>query len=46
MPLKQVTRDDLAVWRDANGAIRLTMIADDNFFWVQRTEVVEYRVLP
>lgn len=38
--------EGLAVWRDTKGAIRLTMISDDNFFWVQRTEVVEYRVLP
>lgn len=38
--------EGLAVWRDAAGDIRLTMISDDNFFWMQRTEVVEYRVLP
>lgn len=38
--------EGLAVWRDAKGSIRLTMIADDNFFWAQRTEVVEYLVLP
>lgn len=38
--------EGIAVWRDAQGTIRMTMIADDNFFWAQRTEVVEYRVLP
>ena len=38
--------EGLAVWRDPLGRIRLTMIADDNFFWAQRTEVVEYSVLP
>lgn len=38
--------EGLAVWKDAQGNIRLTMIADDNFFWAQRTEIVEYRVLP
>jgi hypothetical protein len=38
--------EGLAVWRDATGFIRLTMISDDNFLWVQRTEFVEYRVLP
>lgn len=36
--------EGISVWRDAAGDIRLTMIADDNFFWAQRTEVVEYRV--
>ncbi|MDN5786764.1 esterase-like activity of phytase family protein [Pseudorhodobacter sp.] len=38
--------EGLAVWRDEKGDIRLTMIADDNFYWVQRNEVVEYRVTP
>lgn len=38
--------EGLSVWRDAHGDIRLTMIADDNFFWAQRNEIVEYRVLP
>lgn len=36
--------EGLAVWRDKTGAIRLTMISDDNFRFFQRTEVVEYRV--
>ena len=36
--------EGLAVWRDAGGAIRLTMISDDNFRFFQRTEIVEYRV--
>jgi hypothetical protein len=38
--------EGLAVWRDGGGDIRLTMISDDNFFWPQRTELVEYRALP
>lgn len=38
--------EGIAVWQDAEGAIRLTMISDDNFFWVQRTEFVEYRLAP
>ncbi|WP_028913820.1 esterase-like activity of phytase family protein [Pseudorhodobacter ferrugineus] len=37
--------ESISVWRDAAGDIRMTMIADDNFFWAQRTEVVEYRVI-
>lgn len=36
--------EGLAVWRDTGGAIRLTMISDDNFLPVQRTEIVEYRL--
>ena len=36
--------EGLAVWRDGGGAIRLTMISDDNFRFFQRTEIVEYRV--
>ncbi|HEX9859326.1 MAG TPA: esterase-like activity of phytase family protein [Paracoccaceae bacterium] len=37
--------EGLAVWRDDDGAIRLTTISDDNFrFFFQRTEIVEYRV--
>lgn len=36
--------EGLAVWRDAQGAIRLTMIADDNFNVFQSTQIVEYRL--
>jgi hypothetical protein len=38
--------EGIAVWRNPAGEIRLTMISDDNFFWAQRTELVEYRVIP
>lgn len=34
--------EGLTVWQDAAGHIRLTMIADDNFNFFQRTEIVEY----
>ena len=34
--------EGLSVWRDENGQIRLTMIADDNFMPFQRSEIVEY----
>ncbi|TGD67552.1 esterase-like activity of phytase family protein [Tabrizicola sp. WMC-M-20] len=37
--------EGLSVWRDASGAIRLTMISDDNFLPLQRTEIVEYRLV-
>lgn len=38
--------EGLAVWKDARGRIRLTMISDDNFFFLQRTEFVDYLVVP
>lgn len=39
------THDNLegvSVWRDQAGALRATMISDDNFSALQRTELVEY----
>lgn len=44
---KAGTHDNLegiAVWRDREGAIRLTMISDNNFKFFQTTEFVEYVV--
>jgi hypothetical protein len=35
--------EGMSVWQDAAGALRLTLIADDNFSLFQRTELVEYR---
>ncbi|MGB3315922.1 MAG: esterase-like activity of phytase family protein [Albidovulum sp.] len=37
--------EGIAVWQDESGAIRLTMISDDNFLPVQRTEIVDYRIV-
>ncbi len=39
------THDNLegvAIWRDDAGRLRATMVSDDNFFALQRTELVEY----
>lgn len=36
--------ESLALWQDAQGAIRLTMLSDDNYNPFQRTEFVEYRL--
>ena len=36
--------EGIAVWRDGAGALRLTMISDDNFLAVLGTEIVEFRV--
>ena len=38
--------EGLAVWRDETGALRLTMVSDDNFIPLQRGQVVEYRLPP
>ncbi len=37
--------EGIAVWRDGAGDTHLTMISDDNFLPVQRTEIVDYRVV-
>lgn len=42
--LRHDNLEGIAVWRDETGAIRLTMVSDDNFRAFQRTEFVEYRV--
>lgn len=34
--------EGLSVWQDGTGAIRLTMVSDDNFKFFQTTEIVEY----
>ncbi len=34
--------EGLSIWRDAQGLLRATMISDDNFLALQRTELVEY----
>ncbi|WP_170360855.1 esterase-like activity of phytase family protein [Ruegeria arenilitoris] len=34
--------EGLSVWRDDQGRLRATMISDDNFLVLQRTELVEY----
>ncbi len=36
--------EGLAVWQDQTGAIRVTLISDDNFKFFQTTEIVEYRL--
>lgn len=35
--------EGISVWRAPDG-LRMTLISDDNFRWLQRTEVVEYRI--
>ena len=38
--------EGIAVWRTDQGNIRVTMISDDNFRLFQKTEFVEYRLVP
>ena len=38
--------EGIAVWRDGDQAIRLTMVSDDNFIPLMRGELVEYRLGP
>jgi len=35
--------EGISVWRDENG-LRMTLVSDDNFNRLQRTEIVEYRL--
>ena len=42
-PLQYDNLEGIAVWADGQG-IRITMVSDDNFLFVQRTELVEYRL--
>jgi hypothetical protein len=42
-PLQYDNLEGLSVWSDGQG-IRLTLVSDDNFLFVQRTELVEYRL--
>lgn len=37
--------EGISVWRDAEGEIRVTLIADDNFFALQSTVLAEYRLV-
>ncbi|MFS4581436.1 esterase-like activity of phytase family protein [Phaeobacter sp. C3_T13_0] len=36
--------EGVSIWRDQSGALRATMVSDDNFKSLQRTELVEYRL--
>jgi hypothetical protein len=38
--------EGISVWKNPEGNIRVTMISDDNFRLFQRTEFVEYRLVP
>ena len=42
VPGQHANLEGLSVWADAQGRIRLTMVADDNFKFFMTTEIVEY----
>lgn len=42
-PLQYDNLEGISVWHDGTG-IRVTLISDDNFLFLQRTEIVEYRL--
>lgn len=43
-PAQHDNLEGIAVWDDGIG-LRITMISDDNFLFLQRTELVEYRII-
>ncbi|ARJ69580.1 esterase-like activity of phytase family protein [Paracoccus contaminans] len=43
VPRQYDNLEGIAVWRDGQG-IRVTLISDDNFLFVQQTQLVEFRV--
>ena len=43
VPMQYDNLEGIAVWADAQG-IRITLISDDNFLFVQRNELVEFRI--
>lgn len=38
--------EGISVWRNGAGNLRVTLISDDNFRFLQRTEFVEYKLIP
>lgn len=45
IPARYDNLESISVWDDPSGRMHLTMISDDNFFPIQRTQIVEYRVI-
>lgn len=43
-PRQHDNLEGIAVWIAPDGSLRLTMISDDNFFFLQKTEIVEYAI--
>lgn len=43
-PRRHDNLEGLAVWAASDGSLRLSMVSDDNFLFLQKTEIVEYAV--
>ena len=44
LPSRYDNLEGISVWQDPNGRLHVTMISDDNFLRLQRTQIVEYIV--
>ncbi|MEH6644414.1 esterase-like activity of phytase family protein [Sulfitobacter sp.] len=44
VPTQYDNLEGISVWSDASGQMHVTMISDDNFLRILRTQIVEYRV--
>lgn len=44
IPARYDNLEGLSVWEDAQGQTRVTMVSDDNFLRILRTQIVEYTV--
>jgi hypothetical protein len=42
LPSKHGNLEGISVWRDSAGQTRVTMVSDNNFLSVLRSEIVEY----
>lgn len=45
IPARFDNLEGISVWDDPSGRMHLTMISDDNFLPIQRTQIVEYRII-
>lgn len=44
IPARHDNLEGISVWDDSSGQMHVTMISDDNFLMLQRTQIVEYLV--
>ena len=44
IPARYDNLEGISVWDDPSGRMHITMVSDDNFFRLQRTQIVEYLV--
>jgi hypothetical protein len=44
LPARYDNLEGISVWQDPSGKLHITMVSDDNFLRLQRTQIVEYTV--